>query len=225
MTQDEKKQAVAKAALDYVEDNAIIGVGTGTTINYFIDALANIKHRLQGTVTSSKASEARLKSYGIPVFDLNTVKELKVYIDSADACNLHNQLVKGGGGALTREKILAAACQQFVCIVDDSKVVKAFGDFPIAIEVLPMARSLVAREIVKLEGDPVYRQGFITDNGNIILDVHHWVISEPIKLEQTLNNLTGVVCNGLFAARPANTVLISSDNGIKTIHNHLSNLM
>lgn len=219
MTQDEQKQTVAKAALDYVKQDSIIGVGTGSTVNYFIDALATIKHRLQGAVASSTATAERLKSHGIPVFDLNAVEEIEVYIDGADACNSLCQLIKGGGGALTREKILAAASRHFICIIDESKFVKVLGEFPVPIEVIPMARSLVAREIVKLKGDPVYRQGFVTDNGNIILDVHHWVIAEPIKLENSLNNITGVVCNGLFASRPANTVLISSQKGVEVINN------
>jgi ribose 5-phosphate isomerase A len=219
MTQDEQKQAVANAALGYVEDDMIIGVGTGSTINYFIDLLATIKHRIQGTVTSSIASEKRLKSLGIPTFDLNTVPAPELYIDGADAYNPFCQLVKGGRGALTREKILAAACRQFLCIADESKLVKVFGEFPIPIEVIPMARSFVAREIVKLEGDPVYRQHFVTDNGNIILDVHNWVIAEPIKLERTLNNIPGVVCNGLFADYPAQTLLISTNTGISTYKN------
>jgi ribose 5-phosphate isomerase A len=217
MTQDEQKQAVAQAALEYIEENTLIGVGTGTTIHYFIEALATIKHRLQGAVASSKATETLLKSYGIPVFDLNSINTLEIYIDSADACNLHRQLVKGGGGALAREKILAAASEQFICIVDESKVVKVFGEFPIAVEVLPMARGYVAREIVKLDGDPVYRQGFTTDNGNIILDVHNWIIDEPIKLERTLNNITGVVANGLFADKLADKLLISGAKGIQTL--------
>jgi len=219
MTQDEQKKAVAEAALQYVEENAIIGVGTGSTVNFFIDALASIKHRMQGAVASSSYTEKRLRSLGIPVFDLNTIDELKVYIDGADACNQYCQLVKGGGGALTREKILAACSQQFICIVDDCKFVKIFGEIPIPIEVIPMARSFVAREIVKLDGDPVYRQNFITDNGNIILDVYNWIISEPIKLEKTLNNIPGVVCNGLFADHTADLLLISDSSGnIKTLH-------
>lgn len=215
MTSDEQRRSVASAALKYVEEDTIVGVGTGHTVNYFIEMLATIKHKIQGAVASSKATEERLKKIGIPIFDLNTVDALDVYIDSADVCNIHRQLVKGGGGALTREKILAAASKQFVCMVDAAKVVKVFGEFPVPIEVLPIARSLVAREIVKLEGDPVYRQGFVTDNGNIILDVHNWVIAEPIKMEQTLNNLTGVVCNGLFANKPADILLVGTDQGIE----------
>ena len=222
MTQDELKKHVAKAALEYIPENAIVGVGTGSTVNYFIDFLATIKYKIQGAVASSKATEARLKSLGIPIFDLNTVSEVEITIDSADAYNPYCQLVKGGGGALTREKILAAASHTFLCIVDESKETKIFGTFPIPIEVIPMARSFVAREIVKLEGNPVYRPNFITDNGNIILDVHHWVIAEPIKLERTLNNIPGVVCNGLFADKPADTLLISTQQGLKIIKNKLS---
>lgn len=217
MIQDEQKKCVAKAALEYLPENGIIGVGTGSTVNYFIDFLPAIKHKIQGAVASSKATEARLKSHGIPIFDLNTVPEVAIYIDSADAYNPYCQLVKGGGGALTREKILAAASNTFLCIVNASKETKIFGTFPIPIEVIPMARSFVAHEIVKLEGMPVYRPNFITDNGNIILDVHHWVIAEPIKLERTLNNIPGVVCNGLFADKPADILLIGNPQGIKTI--------
>lgn len=212
---NEQRKLVALAALKYIEEDSIVGVGTGNTVGFFIEALTTIKHKIQGVVASSKDTEARLKSLNIPIFDLNTIDKLDIYIDSADACNIHKQLVKGGGGALTREKILAASTQKFVCIVDAEKVVKSFGDFPIAIEVIPMARSLVAREIVKLGGDPVYRQGFITDNGNIILDVYNWVINEPIKMERTLNNLTGAVCNGLFADKPADILLVGTEQGIE----------
>ncbi len=215
MDQTEKKKIAAKAAIEYIEEKTFIGIGTGTTVNLFIDELAKIKHRIEGTVASSKATEVRLKSLGIPVFDLNTIPELHLYIDSADAYNAHCQLIKGGGGALTREKILAAASLQFLCIVDESKEVKVFGEFPVPIEVIPMARSYVAREIVKLDGDPVYRQNFVTDNGNIILDVHNWIISEPMQLERTLNNIAGVVSNGLFADTPANMLLIGTSTGIK----------
>ncbi|HXH55204.1 MAG TPA: ribose-5-phosphate isomerase RpiA [Gammaproteobacteria bacterium] len=219
MTQDEQKESVAKAALEYIPENTIIGVGTGSTVNYFIDFLATIKHKIQGAVASSNATETRLKSWGIPIIDLNTALEVEIYIDSADAYNPYCQLVKGGGGALTREKILATASHTFLCIVDESKETKIFGTFPIPIEVIPMARSFVAREIVKLEGTPVYRPNFITDNGNVILDVYHWVIAEPIKLERTLNNIPGVVGNGLFAEKPANMLLISTQQGIKIIKN------
>ena len=223
MIQDELKKSVAKAALEYIPENGIIGIGTGSTVNYFIDFLATIKHKIQGAVASSKATETRLKSHGIPIFELNTVLEVEITIDSADAYNPYCQLVKGGGGSLTREKILAAASHTFLCIVDASKETKIFGTFPIPIEVIPMAQSFVAREIVKLAGTPVYRPNFMTDNGNIILDVHHWVIAEPRKLERTLNNIPGVVCNGLFAEKPANTLLISTEQGLKKIRSNKHN--
>ncbi len=214
MNQDELKQRVAIAALDYIEDNAIVGVGTGSTVQYLIAALAKVKGKIKGTVASSIASEARLKALGIPVFDLNSVDEVSVYIDGADACNPYRQLIKGGGGALTREKILASASERFICIIDESKKMNVLADVPVPIEVIPMARSFVAREIVKLGGNPVYRQNFITDNGNIILDVHHWVIAEPIKLEKSLNNIPGAVCNGIFANRTADLVLIGNSEGV-----------
>jgi len=220
MTSDEHKKAVAKAVLDYIPEQAILGVGTGSTVNYFIDYLALIKHRLEGAVASSLATEARLKALGIPVFDLNAVGTPTLYVDSADAYNIHHQLVKGGGGALTREKILAAASATFICIVAESKEVKVFGEFPIPIEVIPMARSYVAREIVKLGGNPVYRQHVQTDNGNIILDVHHFEILEPIHLEKMLNNIPGVVANGLFADKGADTILISTERGVKVLAKH-----
>lgn len=214
MTQDELKRAVSTAALDYVEDNSVVGVGTGSTVNYFIEALAKIKHRIDGAVASSKQTTARLKAAGIPVLDFNGVSELPLYIDSADACTSDRTLVKGGGGALTQEKILATASRTFICIVDESKRVNVLGEFPIPIEVIPMARSFVAREIVKLDGDPVYRDNFITDNGNIILDVYNWTLMEPLKLERILNNIPGVVCNGIFAERTADQLLISTKTGM-----------
>ncbi len=217
MTQDELKQAVARAAIEYVEIGTVIGVGTGSTANYFIDELAKIKGKIEGTVASSVASAERLKGHGIPVFDLNAVDGLSVYIDGADESTRHLHLVKGGGGALTREKIVAAASDKFVCIADESKLVDYLGRFPLPIEVIPMARSYVAREIVKLGGEPVLREGFTTDNGNIILDVHNLEIMEPVKLEQTLNNITGVVTNGLFAMRPADVLLLGTEEGVKTL--------
>ena len=217
MTQDEMKQAVAKAALEYVVPNTIIGIGTGSTANYFIDYLADIKGKIDGTVASSVASADRLKSHGIPVFDLNEVDGLSVYIDGADETNHHKHLVKGGGGALTREKIVAAASEKFVCIVDDTKLVDVLGEFPLPVEVIPMARSYVARELVKLGGTPVYRDGFVTDNGNVILDVQGLKIMEPTKFENELNNIVGVVTNGLFAQRPADVVLIGSESGVRTL--------
>jgi ribose 5-phosphate isomerase A len=217
MTPDEKKQQVAKVALDYVVEDSIIGIGTGSTANHFIDALAAIKNKIEGTVASSNATAERLKSHGIPVFELNSVDEISVYIDGADESNNYLHLIKGGGGALTREKIVAAVSKRFVCIADDSKLVGVLGKFPLPVEVIPMARSYVAREIVKLGGQPVWRENFITDNGNVILDIHNLQISEPVKLENQLNSIVGVVTNGLFAARPANVLLLGSDNGVKVL--------
>lgn len=217
MTSDEKKRKVAKAALEYVVEDTIIGVGTGSTANCFIDALATIKHKIEGTVASSDATAERMKSHGIPVLELNSVNEISVYIDGADESNKHLHLIKGGGGALTREKIVAAVSQRFVCIADDSKLVGVLGKFPLPVEVIPMARSYVARELVKMGGKPIWREGFITDNGNIILDVHNLEIMEPVKLETQLNEITGVVTNGLFAARPADVLLLGSNEGVKVL--------
>jgi len=216
MNQDEMKKAVAKAALDYVQADSIIGVGTGSTANFFIDELATIKHKIEGAVASSEATAERLRSHGIEVYDLNMVNEMSVYIDGADETNKHMHLIKGGGGALTREKIVAAVADKFVCIIDESKQVNILGKFPLPVEVIPMARSYVAREIVKLGGEPVLREGFTTDNGNIILDVHGMEIMEPVKLENQLNSIVGVVTNGLFAARPADVLLIGTPDGVKT---------
>ena len=218
MTQDEMKQAVAQAAIEYVEAGTIVGVGTGSTANFFIDELAKIKNKIEGTVASSEASAERLKGHGIEVFDLNSVSEIAVYVDGADESNKFLHLIKGGGGALTREKIVAAASKKFVCIADESKLVDVMGKFPLPIEVIPMARSLVAREIIKqIGGEPVLREGFTTDNGNIILDVHNLDIMEPTKVEQILNNITGVVTNGLFAIKPADVLLLGTPEGVKTI--------
>ena len=217
MTPDEKKQQVAKAALEYVVEDSIIGVGTGSTASYFIDALATIKHKIEGTVASSNATADRLKSHGIPVFDLNSVDEISVYLDGADETNQYLHLIKGGGGALTREKIVAAVSKRFVCIADDSKLVGVLGKFPLPIEVIPMARSYVARQLVKMGGKPVWREGFTTDNGNVILDVHNLKISEPVQLETQLNEITGVVTNGLFASRPADVLLLGSDEGVRVL--------
>lgn len=218
MTQDEMKQAVAQAAIEYVEAGTIVGVGTGSTANFFIDELAKIKNKIEGTVASSEASAERLKGHGIEVFDLNSVSEIAVYVDGADESNKFLHLVKGGGGALTREKIVAAASKKFVCIADESKLVDVMGKFPLPIEVIPMARSFVAREIIKqIGGEPVLREGFTTDNGNIILDVHNLEIMEPTKVEQILNNITGVVTNGLFAIKPADVLLLGTPDGVKTI--------
>ena len=217
MTPDEKKQLVAKAALDYVVPDTIIGIGTGSTANHFVDALATMKNQIKGTVASSNATADRLKSHGIPVLELNEVDEISVYIDGADESNKYLHLIKGGGGALTREKIVAAVSQKFVCIADDSKLVDILGQFPLPVEVIPMARSYVARELVKLGGSPVWRSDFVTDNGNVILDVHNLQIMEPVKLEEQLNHITGVVTNGLFAKRPADVLLLGSDEGVKVV--------
>lgn len=217
MTQDEKKKAAAYAALEYVEKDTIIGVGTGSTVNHFIDALATIKNDIIGAVSSSDASTAKLKGYGIEVFDLNEVSELSVYVDGADEINAYNHMIKGGGAALTREKIVSAVAKKFICIVDDTKNVDILGAFPLPVEVIPMARSYVARELVKLGGDPVYREGVVTDNGNVILDVHNLKIAEPLKLENQINSIVGVVTNGLFANRAANVVLVGAEDGVKTI--------
>ena len=217
MTQDEMKKMVAEAALEYVEPGTVIGIGTGSTANHFIDCLAGIKHRIEGTVASSEASAARLKSHGIPVLDLNSAGELSVYIDGADESNHYLHLIKGGGGALTREKIVAAASRKFVCIADGSKLVDILGTFPLPIEVIPMARSMVARELVKRGGQPVYREGFVTDNGNIILDIHNMEIMEPVTLEEDLNNIPGIVTVGLFARRPADVLLLGTEDGVKKL--------
>lgn len=211
------KKAVAAAAIDYIKPGMIVGVGTGSTANFFIDELAKIKGQIETTVASSEASADRLKSHGIPVEDLNMVDEIAVYVDGADESNKYLHLVKGGGGALTREKIVAAVAKQFVCIADESKLVDILGKFPLPVEVIPMARSYVARELVKLGGQPVYREGFVTDNGNVILDVHNLEIMNPVELEQTLNNIVGVVTNGLFAARPADVLLLGTPEGVRTI--------
>jgi len=217
MNADEMKKQAAWAALEYIKGNGIVGVGTGSTVNHFIDALATIKDRIEGAVSSSEASTQKLEANGIKVFDLNDCNDIEVYVDGADESNHLLELVKGGGGALTREKIIAAASKQFVCIADASKLVDVLGKFPLPVEVIPMARSYVAREIVKLGGQPVYREGVITDNGNVILDVHGLDIMEPIKLEKTLNDIVGVVTNGLFSMRPADVLLLGSPEGTKTV--------
>ena len=217
MTQDEMKKAAAQAALEYVETGSIIGIGTGSTANHFIDLLAGIKGRIEGTVASSVASAERLKKHGIPVFDLNAVGDLSLYVDGADESSRHLHLIKGGGGALTREKIVAAASKTFVCIADETKLVDVLGKFPLPVEVIPMARSYVARQIVKLGGQPVLREGFTTDNGNLILDVHNLKIMNPVELEAKLNNIAGVVTNGLFALRPADVLILGTPSGAKTL--------
>lgn len=217
MSQDQQKQAAAEAALQYVEDDTVVGVGTGSTVNYFIDALAGRRNRIAGAVSSSEASTERLRRHGIEVLDLNSAGTLPLYVDGADEANRFLQLVKGGGGALTREKIVAAASRKFVCVADESKLVGVLGNFPLPVEVIPMARSLVAHELVKLGGRPELRAGFTTDNGNLILDVYGLTIQEPIRLEQTLNNIPGVVTNGLFALRPADVLLLAGADGVQTL--------
>jgi len=217
MTQDEMKKAAAMAALDYVEAGTIIGIGTGSTANHFIDGLASMKGKIEGTVASSVASEERLKSHGIEVLNLNDAGGLGLYVDGADESTKHLHLIKGGGGALTREKIVAAASEKFVCIADDSKLVDVLGAFPLPVEVIPMARSYVAREIVKLGGEPVLRTGFTTDNGNVILDIHNMQIMNPVELEDKLNNIVGVVTNGLFAKRPADILILGGKDGVTTL--------
>jgi ribose 5-phosphate isomerase A len=221
MTQDQLKQAVARAAIDYITpklfDGAIIGVGTGSTANFFIDYLGEIKNHFAGAVASSDASAARLKKLGIDVLDCNSVSELVVYVDGADESNAYLHLIKGGGAALTREKIVRAIAKEFVCIADESKWVDVLGKFPLPVEVIPMARSYVARELVKLGGAPVYRDGVVTDNGNVILDVHNLQIINPVALETAINQITGVVTNGLFAAKPADLLLLGTKEGVKAL--------
>lgn len=217
MSQDEKKRKAAAAALQYVEEDGVIGVGTGSTVNYFIEQLAAIKHRIEGAVSSSAATEKLLREQHIPVIPLNSVIEIPVYIDGADEATRHLHLIKGGGGALTREKIVAAASRKFVCIMDDSKLVDMLGRFPLPVEVIPMAQSYVGRQLAKLGGQPVLREGFTTDNGNIIIDVHNLSIMEPAALEATINNIAGVVTNGIFARRPADVLLVADNNNIQVI--------
>lgn len=217
MTQEELKKAVAFAALDYVKPGTVLGVGTGSTVNYFIDALAGVKGKIDGAVASSMATAERLKKHGIPVLELNATGDLPLYVDGADEATRHLHLIKGGGGALTREKIVAQASETFVCIIDQNKLVDVLGRFPLPIEVVPMARSLVGRELVKLGGEPVLREGYTTDNGNIIIDVHNLKILNPVEIEERLNQLPGVVTNGLFARRPADILLVATAEGVKTL--------
>jgi ribose 5-phosphate isomerase A len=217
MTQDEMKKAAAVKALEFIENDTIVGVGTGSTVNHFIDALATIKHKIEGAVSSSDESTKRLKAHGIEVFDLNNVDVLDVYVDGADEITKHMSMIKGGGAALTREKIVAAVAKKFICIADDSKQVELLGSFPLPVEVIPMARSYVARELVKLGGDPEYRQGVVTDNGNIILDVHNLSIIDPIKLEVDINAIVGVVTNGLFAKRGADILILGTESGVSIV--------
>ncbi len=221
MTQDELKQAVADAALAYIrpkiDDDTVLGIGTGSTANLFIDNLAPLSGQINATVASSEASADRLRSHGIPVYDLNAVDRVDFYVDGADESNSALQLIKGGGAALTREKIVAAVAQEFICIADGSKLVGTLGAFPLPVEVIPMARGHVARELVKLGGDPVYREGVITDNGNIILDVYNFPIAQPLATEEKINGITGVVTNGLFALRPADVLLLGTADGVETL--------
>jgi ribose 5-phosphate isomerase A len=217
MDQNELKRQAAEAAIKYVEDDSIVGVGTGSTVNYFIDALAKIKARIDGAVSSSVASAERLKALGVPVLDLNSTDGCAIYVDGADEVTEHLAMIKGGGGALTREKIVAQASRKFVCIADASKLVGVLGKFPLPVEVIPMARSFVARELVKAGGQPILRQGFTTDNGNLILDVHGLSILKPAELETRLNQIPGVVTNGLFALRPADVLLLAGASGVRTI--------
>ena len=217
MTQDDMKRAVAQAAITHVPTDCIVGVGTGSTANFFIDELGKIKHKIQGAVASSEASAKRLQGHGIEVVALNDAGTLPVYVDGADEITRHLHMIKGGGGALTREKIVAAASKKFVCLCDASKLVDVLGNFPLPIEVIPMARSYVARQLAALGGQPKLREGFTTDNGNIILDVHGLKIMNPVELEDTLNDITGVVTNGLFARRPADVLLLGTPDGVQTI--------
>lgn len=216
MNQDELKRMAAVAAIDYV-DGGIIGVGTGSTVNHFIDLLAEIKHKIDGAVSSSEVSTERMRAHGIQVMDLNAAGELDLYVDGADESTKNLHLIKGGGGALTREKIVAGASRKFICIADGSKLVDVLGEFPLPVEVIPMARSHVARQLVKLGGTPVWRENFTTDNGNIILDVHNMRIMEPSKMEQEINNIAGVVTTGIFAIRPADVLILGTEKGIKTL--------
>ena len=220
MTQDEQKQRVAREAIKYVVSDAYVGVGSGSTANFFIDELAQIKSRIKGAVASSERTAARLKGHGIPVVELNVVDNLPVYIDGADETTEHGALIKGGGGALTREKIVAAVARKFVCIVDESKVVGVLGKYPLPVEIIPMARSHVALELVKLGGAPRLRENFVTDNGNLVLDVEELEILDPARLEEQINHIVGVVTNGLFARRGADVILVGSDAGVRTLDAH-----
>lgn len=213
----ELKIKAAKAAMAYIEDDMIIGVGTGSTVNFFIKELALVKHKIDACVTSSKATEALLRDAGIPIIDLNSVLSIPIYVDGADEITAQGSMIKGGGGALTREKIVANVAEKFICIVDESKVVTALGAYPLAIEVIPQARSFVARQMVAMGGDPEYREGFISDNGNVILDIHHLALNDLITLEDRINIIPGVVENGLFARRTADKILVAHANGVQTL--------
>jgi ribose 5-phosphate isomerase A len=217
MSQEALKKAAAEAALDYIEYGSVLGIGSGSTVNYFIDALQKVKGKIEGAVAASQASANRLKALNIPVVDLNSLAEISVYVDGADEINLYRQMIKGGGGALTREKITAAVATKFVCIADQSKQVELLGKFPVPLEVIPMARSYVARQVMALGGNPIYRQGFVTDNANVIIDVHNLRLVDPKAMEATLNNIAGVVTNGLFAARRADVLLLATATGVQVI--------
>ncbi len=217
MNADQKKKAAAEAALEYINSGDVVGVGTGSTADHFIDYLATIKGRIEGAVASSDVSAKRLQKHGIDVLDLNQVGNLAIYVDGADEATKHGHLIKGGGGALTREKIVAHASERFICIADDSKLVNILGEFPLPVEVIPMARSMVARELVELDGQPEYRVGFVTDNGNVILDVRNLRIMDPVELETTINQIPGVVTVGLFAHRGADLLLLGSNDGVQKI--------
>ncbi|HET7569003.1 MAG TPA: ribose-5-phosphate isomerase RpiA [Gammaproteobacteria bacterium] len=217
MDKDAKKRAAAKAAMEYIEDVAIVGVGTGSTVDYFIEELAAVRAQIDGAVSSSEATTAKLRAAGIPVIELNRSGDIPVYVDGCDESNKYLQLVKGGGGALTREKIVASASERFVCIADDTKLVGVLGSFGVPVEVIPMARSYVARKLVKLGGRPVWREGVVTDNGNEIIDLHGLSITEPVKLEREIEAIAGVVCAGIFAARPADVLLLAGDDGVRTL--------
>ncbi len=217
LSQDDLKRAVAKAAIEYVPVDCIVGVGTGSTANFFIDELAKIKHKIRGAVASSEASAKRLQGHGIAVLSLNEAGDIPVYVDGADEITRHMHMIKGGGGALTREKIVAAASKKFICVCDASKLVDVLGRFPLPIEVIPMARSSVARQLVTLGGRPTLREGVMTDNGNIIIDVHDLDIMNPVELEATLDHIAGVVTNGLFARRAADVLLLGTPDGVKTM--------
>lgn len=222
MTQDQQKQQAAEAAIEFIQQDAIVGVGTGSTVNYFIEALAKIKGKIECAVSSSQASTERLKALHIPVYDFNSVGHLDVYVDGADEITQNLHCIKGGGAALTGEKILVESAKQFICIADASKLVPVLGDFPLPIEVIPMARSAVARQLVKMGGDPIYREAVVTDYGNVILDVHNLEILEPAKLEESLNQIPGIVTNGLFARKPANVLLLGTDEGVKKYKSTIS---
>lgn len=217
MNAEELKRQAAEAAMEYLPDGGVLGIGTGSTVNHFIDLLADVKGRYEGAVSSSEASTERLKKIGMPVYDLNSVGDLEIYVDGADESNRYLHLIKGGGGALTREKIIAAASKKFVCIADESKLVDVLGAFPLPVEVIPMARSYVARQLVKLGGTPVWRENFVTDNGNIILDVHNLEIAEPVRLETEINQLAGVVTVGIFGHRPADVLILGTESGPRTV--------